>query len=102
GDRIIGMALDFLRRIREEKRRSLSISINISAIQLLRKDFTDNLFSIIKEMDIPPQYITLEITETIFSMNYEEMNSTLGKLMDYGLHIAIDDFGTGYSTLARE
>lgn len=102
GDRIIGMALDFLRRIREEEKRSLSISINISAIQLLRKDFTDNLFSIIKEMDIPPQYITLEITETIFSMNYEEMNSTLGKLMDYGLHIAIDDFGTGYSTLARE
>lgn len=102
GDRIIKMALDFLRRIREEENRSLSVSINISAIQLLRRDFTENLFSIIKEMDIPPQCITLEITETIFSLNYEEMNSTLGKLMDFGIHIAIDDFGTGYSTLARE
>ena len=102
GDRIIEMALDFLRRIRNEDKRSLSVSINISAIQLLKRDFTDNLFSTIKEMDIPPEYITIEITETIFSINYEEMNSTLGRLMDFGIHIAIDDFGTGYSTLARE
>lgn len=101
GDRIIEMALDFLRRTREESR-PISVSINISAIQLMKKDFIENFISLIKKMDIPPRYITVEITETIFSINYEEMNRTLGRLKDFGIHIAIDDFGTGYSTLARE
>lgn len=102
GERIIEMALGFLKRVREKENSSLCVSVNISALQLMKKDFCDNLFSVIRKMDIPPQFIILEITETIFSINYEEMNRTLGRLRSFGLQIAIDDFGTGYSTLSRE
>jgi len=44
----------------------------------------------------------VEITESIFEDNYDDINNIIQKLRDAGIHIAIDDFGTGYSSLARE
>ncbi|HOB23077.1 MAG TPA: EAL domain-containing protein, partial [Bacillota bacterium] len=79
----------------------INISINVSAIQLLRKDFTSNLFGQMESMKINPQTITLEITESVFASNYEDINRILGLLKAAGIRIAIDDFGTGYSSFAR-
>jgi EAL domain-containing protein (putative c-di-GMP-specific phosphodiesterase class I) len=56
----------------------------------------------IDEKQVNPENIGLEITETVFASNYQEINSILGELKDLGIKIAIDDFGTGYSSLARE
>ena len=53
-------------------------------------------------MGVPTERIGLELTESIFSSDYEEINSILSRLRETGLHIAIDDFGTGYSSFARE
>jgi len=56
----------------------------------------------ITKMQANPANICLEITESIFTSNYQEVNRILGELKSLGLRIAIDDFGTGYSSLARE
>ncbi len=53
-------------------------------------------------MQVNPKNIGIEITESVFSSDYERMNHIMEKLRASGLHIAIDDFGTGYSSLARE
>ena len=102
GRKIIRHALHFLNRLKENGYAAINVSINVSAIELLSSDFTNNLFEIIHEMQANPQNINLEITESVFSANYQEVNSIIGQLRDAGLYIALDDFGTGYSSLARE
>lgn len=102
GQRIIIEALQFLNTLKRNGFSSLNISINVSAIQLLEADFVDNLLKSIHEMGVAPEKIGLELTESIFSSNYEEINKIIGRLRESGIHIAIDDFGTGYSSFARE
>lgn len=53
-------------------------------------------------MQVSPQRIGIEVTESEFTMNYDEINHILAQLKDAGIHISMDDFGTGYSSLARE
>ena len=102
GKKIILQAFNFLNKLKENGYDSINIAINISAIQLLRDDFIKYLLAMIDEKQVNPENIGLEITETVFASNYQEINSILGELKDLGIKIAIDDFGTGYSSLARE
>jgi EAL domain-containing protein (putative c-di-GMP-specific phosphodiesterase class I) len=78
------------------------VSINISVIQLLKPDFTSRLFELMSEMQINPKNIGIEITESVFASDYDNINNIIEKLREAGIHIAIDDFGTGYSSLSRE
>ena len=80
----------------------ISISINISVIQLLDPDFADRLFELVNRMRIEPKNIGIEITESVFSSDFDHINNIIGKLKKAGFHIAMDDFGTGYSSLARQ
>lgn len=102
GYKIILMALEFLKKLKKKGYDSISVSINVSVIQLLKKDFYENVISMINEMQINPENIGIEITESVFASNYEDINNTICKLKNFGLYIAMDDFGTGYSSLARE
>jgi EAL domain-containing protein (putative c-di-GMP-specific phosphodiesterase class I) len=81
---------------------TISVSINISVLQLIRDDFIKDLFQLMEEMQVNPANIILEITESMFASDYYEINWILGILKDSGIKIAIDDFGTGYSSLSRE
>ena len=102
GKKIILQAFNFLNKLKENGYDSVGVSINISAIQLLRDDFTQYLLEMIDERQVNPANIGLEVTESVFASNYQEINSILGELKSLGIKIAIDDFGTGYSSLARE
>ncbi len=102
GDSIILQALRFLNTVQSHGYSDITLSINISAIQLLKHDFTANLLRMIKAMQVDPHSICLEITESVFANNYQDINKVLGQLQSLGIQIAIDDFGTGYSSLARE
>lgn len=102
GEQIIMQSLRFLRRLHVLGHTAVQVSINISAIQLLRNDFISNLFRKIRELSVDPQNITLEITESILAVNHQETNTILGELQALGIKIALDDFGTGYSSLSRE
>lgn len=102
GDLIIDKALQFLLRLKQMDRVDTTVSINISAIQLLKPDFSRKLLNAIRELDIDHRNIIIEVTESVFAANFEGINEVLGELKSSGISIAIDDFGTGYSSLARE
>lgn len=102
GDKVIASAFRFLNTLQEYGYDTIAVSINISVIQLLRHDFTSRLLELINGMEINPKNICIEITESVFNSDYENINNIIEKLRDAGLYIAIDDFGTGYSSLARE
>lgn len=76
------------------------VAINISPLQLRNKNLTKEIMRIIREVDIPCQLITLEITESLFVEDMELAKSIVEELRKEGLLIAIDDFGTGYSALS--
>ncbi len=101
GKKIIIKAFYFLNKLKELGYETINISINISTTQLLKPDFTSSLFDMISEMNVNPQSIGIEITESIFASDNEYINNILSRVRDAGIHIAIDDFGTGYSSLAR-
>lgn len=102
GKQIIIKSFEFLKKLEENGFNDISVSINISAIQLLRNDFLKEFFEIIDKMQVNSKNIEIEITESIFSSNYDGVNSLLSELKSVGIRISIDDFGTEYSSLARE
>lgn len=95
-------SFSFLKKLEVNGYSSISVSVNVSAIQLLSEKFAAKLLRMINKEGVNPGNITIEITESTFSSNYQEINSILGDLKNVGLNVAIDDFGTGYSSLARE
>ncbi|MDJ1177545.1 EAL domain-containing protein [Roseofilum sp. BLCC_M91] len=80
---------------------SLLMNLNLSPLQLLHPQFVDQLQSLIKELEIEPHEIRLEITETMLMENLEVATNTIQELRNVGFQFDIDDFGTGYSSLSR-
>lgn len=77
----------------------VSVAVNISATQLEMIDFVDRVAAIIDASGLAPQFVELEITESLFMHDFELKVQTLHRLRDYGVSLAIDDFGTGFSSL---
>ena len=102
GEKVTEQAFRFSNRLRECGYEDISVSINISAIQILNPDFIGRLLELMERMRIDPKNIGVEITESVFASDYEYINNSIDKLRKAGVYIAIDDFGTGYSSLARE
>jgi PAS domain S-box-containing protein/diguanylate cyclase (GGDEF)-like protein len=78
----------------------LSMSINISAVQLTQPFFIELIDRLLQETKILASSLKLEITETAVMENAESVNNILFHLKERGLHLSIDDFGTGYSSLS--
>lgn len=102
GKKVLIKAFEFLNRLKKDGYDSINVSVNISVIQLIGENFIKDLFNLIDEMKVNPENIVIEITETIFASDYDEINRLLGVMKASGIRVAIDDFGTGYSSLSRE
>lgn len=102
GDMIMQKALHFLKTVEERGYHVISISVNISAIQLLREGFMEHLIEVIHTLQLTPESVCLEFTESVFFPDFKNINSILGEIKKYGIKVALDDFGTGYSSFARE
>jgi diguanylate cyclase (GGDEF)-like protein len=74
------------------------ISVNVSAIQLRKRDFVDTVQAALAE-DAEHPGLDLEITESLVMEDIEENIRKLTAVRDLGVSIAVDDFGTGYSSL---
>ncbi|MCR4586008.1 MAG: GGDEF domain-containing phosphodiesterase [Lachnospiraceae bacterium] len=75
------------------------VSVNQSRLLLHSPDYVDNVANIIKEYDISPELIELEITETVFENGREDMIRIVKELKKLGVRVSMDDFGSGYSSL---
>lgn len=91
-----------LLKVKELHKKNINtkISINVSAKNLYDPMFFERTIAIIQESKVPPQYIELEITESVLMVDPEESKKMLEKFVKKGLTIALDDFGKGYSSLA--
>jgi diguanylate cyclase (GGDEF)-like protein len=78
----------------------LNVSVNVSARQLERPEFVEEVRSILSDSGLDPATLTLEITETVLMRKPDATAELLVALKALGLRIAVDDFGTGYSSLA--
>lgn len=78
----------------------LQVSVNVSALQLLRGDFPGMVGRVLAETGLPPASLELELTESVVMSNAQQNADKLRALRDLGVSLAIDDFGTGYSSLA--
>ncbi len=79
--------------------KSLKVAFNLSARQFHYANLLELITNIIKEIDLDPSSLDLELTESTIMSHLEETTETLKKLKDMGMNISIDDFGTGYSSL---
>jgi diguanylate cyclase (GGDEF)-like protein/PAS domain S-box-containing protein len=78
----------------------IRLSVNLSGVQFIQRDLSENILEILSITELSPEYLELEITESIMMRNIQETITTLKEFNEMGLKTAIDDFGTGYSSLS--
>lgn len=79
---------------------SISMSVNVSAIDFRQRGFVDGIVQILEETGLDPALLELEITESVLMQNVDATVTTLKAIKALGVRLAIDDFGTGYSSLS--
>ena len=77
---------------------NIRMAVNISSYSI-KEDLVDIIKEILKKTQLQPDYLELEITESIMQTP-EITRPVLKKIKRLGIHLSIDDFGTGYSSLA--
>ena len=78
----------------------LKVSVNVSALQLLRSDLPGAVSEALLRNGLPSSVLELELTESVLMANAEVASDRLHLFRQLGISIAVDDFGTGYSSLA--
>ena len=78
----------------------LQIAVNLSARQFMQADLVQMVTRILKETGMAPEFLELELTESMLMSHSDSNIATLKELANFGIQIAIDDFGTGYSSLS--
>jgi len=78
----------------------LTISVNLSTVQLEQPDLSEQIANILDESRLNPKCLRLEITESVIMQNAERAIVTVNRLRKMGVRVSIDDFGTGYSSLS--
>lgn len=79
----------------------LTLSVNISPVQLRDPWFAQKLLHILFESGFPPKRLEIEITESCLHENIGAVRATVSSLKNQGISISLDDFGTGYSSLSQ-
>jgi EAL domain-containing protein (putative c-di-GMP-specific phosphodiesterase class I) len=77
----------------------MTLSVNVSPVQLRDSAFGLHVLAILGETGLPPRRLEIEITEAALVRDLQSAKSALESLRAAGVRIALDDFGTGYSSL---
>lgn len=78
----------------------IRMAVNFSAKQFQVASLCDRIMQILAETELEPQYLELEITESLVMEDQNTTIAMLNKLKSLGMSVSIDDFGTGYSSLS--
>lgn len=102
---IVQMGAFVLKKACEEAKRwndsgyPLQISVNVSQMQFDRGRIIDQVNDALSATGLKPEYLKLEITESLFSRDMDNMVNVMKEIKGLGVSFAVDDFGTGYSSL---
>ena len=78
----------------------ISVAINVSALEFRQKNFVEGVRQVLHETGLDPQYLELEIKESVLMRNADTNALILQELRELGVILAVDDFGTGFSSLS--
>jgi diguanylate cyclase (GGDEF)-like protein/PAS domain S-box-containing protein len=78
----------------------ITVAVNISALQLRQPDFVETVLAAVDRAGANPQYLDLELTESMLVDNIEDVIAKMTSLKAHGVRFSLDDFGTGYSSLS--
>lgn len=99
GEWVISEACEQAKRWYDEGILQFAVAVNISSIQFKRGNIDAIVLGSLTASGLPPQYLELELTESLLIEDSERLANTLASLRSEGVHLSIDDFGTGYSNL---
>ena len=78
----------------------LTLNVNVSTRQVRPGVLVDAVGAALTDSGLPPEALTLELTESVLARRHEELRAVLTDVAALGVRLALDDFGTGYSSLA--
>lgn len=84
-----------------EEGMGIPVAVNLSRRDLLDRHLPTFIHDLLRDHDLSPRYLTLEITEEALVRESARTSQVLQQLRDIGTRISIDDFGTGYSSLSQ-
>ena len=97
---IFEKVLKWIVQRKENQKKIYPVSINISPNHFYLKDFVQTIQKLIEAYEVDPQYICLEVTESIELANLTRAKEILAELKALGIQTSMDDFGIGYSSLS--
>src|SRR5262249_5244124 len=101
GRRVLRVACEQLLRIRQKPGfEAAHLTINMSAPEVLLPGTADAIRSEILRSNVPPESLTIEITETALILDLDRAAVAIGEIRALGVRISLDDFGTAYSSLS--
>ena len=100
GEWVLKTACSQIRKWQFEGLLVVPVAVNVSAVQFRQEGFSELIKHVLQETGLDPQYLELELTESLLLSNADMMFGVLKDLKDMGLRLVIDDFGTGYSSLS--
>lgn len=91
----------YMRKWLDQKGKLLpvSVSVNISRVDIYNPKLCEYLEGLVKRYDLPPEYLRLEITESAYMQNPDQLIAVVRELRKCGFTVEMDDFGAGYSSL---
>lgn len=99
GNWVLRTGCGYAAKLADDGYPGITVSVNISPVQLMQADFVQNVKAIAASCGVEPGRINLEITESVLIDSFEASLRKLNELRDHGFHISLDDFGQGYSSL---
>ena len=100
GEWVLRTACSQARTWQDEGLPAVPVAVNVSAVQFRQEGFRELIRRVLHETGLAPQYLELELTESLLLSSADVTFSVLQELKALGLKLAIDDFGTGYSSLS--
>lgn len=82
-----------------EWNKKIPVSVNVSRVHLSDENFADDFEALVKQYQVPPYLLELELTESMVLDHAELAIATMKRLQEKGFLVSIDDFGAGYSSL---
>ena len=78
----------------------ITISFNLSRMHFFSNTLVQDICELVEKYNVPPQYLEIEVTESVFFEAQEIIISKMNELREYGFKVSVDDFGSGYSSLS--